>query len=348
MSAKLTNAAAPRDTALAAVQSGLIYTTDAHAGIRRVKQAEGFSYVLPNGKPVTDEKTLARIRSLAIPPAYEDVWICRSPKGHLQATGRDARGRKQYRYHPLFRESQDGGKFERLAAFAKALPRIHERIDEDLRRHGLPREKVLAVVVHLLERSFIRVGNEEYARTNRSYGLTTLLSRHVKIEGSDVRFRFLGKSKVQHDVALHDRRLARIVGKLQGLPGQVLFQYLDEHGETHSVNSTDVNAYLREVAGGKFTAKDFRTWAGTVLAIGELVTYDPPKTKREFKGATATAIKTVAEQLRNTPAVCRKCYIHPAVLEAYEAGTLRRYLRAEGTPEEAVVRLLRGRRAKNK
>jgi len=325
----------------AASVAGLIYSTDSQPGIRRVRCGDGFTYELSNGKRVSDEKTLARIRSLAIPPAYEDVWICKSAKGHLQATGRDARGRKQYRYHPKFRESQDGGKFNRLPAFAKALPRIHDRIDQDLARRGLPREKVLAAIVHLLEKSFIRVGNEEYARTNRSYGLTTLLSRHVKIEGSEVHFRFPGKSKVKHDVWLHDRRLAKVVARLQELPGQELFQYLDDAGETHSVSSNDVNAYLRDASGGSFTAKDFRTWAGTVLAIHELVEYDAPKTKREAKGAILSTVRAVAAQLRNTPAVCRKCYIHPAVFEAYEVGVLRRRLSGKGTPEEVVRRLLR-------
>lgn len=341
MSAKLSKTETSSVVAQAASEAGLIYSTDSKPGIRRIRTEDGFTYKLPNGKTVTDEKTLARIRSLAIPPAYEDVWICKSPKGHLQATGRDTRGRKQYRYHPRFRESQDGGKFNRLSAFAKSLPNIHERIEQDLRRRGMPRDKVLAAIVHLLEKSFIRVGNEEYARTNRSYGLTTLLSRHVQIEGSEVHFRFLGKSKVKHDVSLHDRRLAKIVAKLQELPGQELFQYLDEHGGTHSVNSSDVNAYLREASGGTFTAKDFRTWAGTVLAIHELVAYDPPKTKREAKGAILSTVRAVAEQLRNTPAICRKCYIHPAVFEAYEAGTLRRHLSGKGTPEEVVRRFLR-------
>lgn len=331
-------------------ESGLRYVTDAIPGIRRERQGEEFVYVHPNGKTVTDEKTLARIRSLAIPPAYEHVWICPYANGHLQATGKDARGRKQYRYHPQFRETRDESKFGRMAAFADALPKIHARLDKDLSLRGLPRRKVLATVVHLLEHSLIRVGNEEYAATNKSYGLTTLRNRHVKVEGSNVRFRFLGKSKVKHDIALHDRRLARIVAKLQELPGQELFQYVDEEGTIHSIGSGDVNVYLKEISGGDFTAKDFRTWAGTVLALTELANVEPATTKREEKARITAVVKRVSEQLGNTPAVCRKCYVHPAVWEVYATGGLKKLLaRADlNVPEKVIKRLLSPHAAKAK
>lgn len=325
-------------------QTGLIYVSDAMRGISREREGDDFIFRWPNGRVVADEKTLARIRSLAIPPAYEKVWICPLENGHLQATGKDARGRKQYRYHPAFREARDADKFGRMADFAEALPRIHARIDEDLSRRGLPRDKVLATVVTLLERSLIRVGNEEYAKQNRSFGLTTLRNRHVKVEGSHVRFKFLGKSKVKHDIDLRDRRLARIVAKLQELPGQELFQYMDEDGTIHSIGSNDVNAYLKEAAGGDFTAKDFRTWAGTVLAITELAGVTPGVTKREQKAAITRVLKSVAHQLGNTPAVCRKCYVHPAVWEAYRTGKLDEFPAAapdaSDGAETAVKRLL--------
>jgi DNA topoisomerase-1 len=337
--------------------AGLVYVTDAMRGISRERRGEEFRYVWPNGREVADDKTLERIRSLAIPPAYENVWICPLENGHLQATGKDARGRKQYRYHPRFREERDSSKYDRMADFADALPKIHERIDSDLGRPGLPRDKVLAVVVHLLEKSLIRVGNEEYAKTNNSYGLTTLRNRHVKVEGAEVKFRFLGKSKVRHNISLHDRRLARVVRRLQELPGQELFQYLDDDGNSHSITSNDVNAYLKEASGGDFTAKDFRTWAGTVLALTELAGVEPAKTKREAKANVTRVLKVVASQLGNTPAVCRKCYVHPAVLEAYTTGKLRQFLAArrpaqssEGVSEvvecaeDAVKRLLKRRR----
>jgi DNA topoisomerase-1 len=326
----------------AAEEAGLVYVSDRMPGITRHPDGDGFAYQDPKGRPVTKESELNRIRGLAIPPAYTDVWICPLPNGHLQATGKDARGRKQYRYHARFREVRDEAKFDRMADFCEALPRIHDRVAHDMSLRGLPREKVLAAIVTLLEKSLIRVGNEEYAKENKSYGLTTLRNRHVKVEGSDVQFKFLGKSKVRHDITLHDRRLARVVAKLQELPGQELFQYLDEEGNRHTISSNDVNAYLHEVAGDSFTAKDFRTWAGTVLALAELAAVELPDTKKATKAALTTAIKQVAQQLGNTPTVCRKCYVHPAVVEAFTTGKLREIVgeRAEAA-EDAVIRLLR-------
>lgn len=322
-------------------QAGLVYVSDTNMrGITRRSVEGGFEYVWPNGKTVADERTLGRIRALAIPPAYERVWICPLDNGHLQATGIDARGRKQYRYHPRFREVRDAAKFDKMSTFAEALPQIHERLDHDLSLRGLPRDKVLATVVHLLEKSLIRVGNEEYAKENKSYGLTTLRNRHVKVEGSDVHFRFLGKSKVRHEITLHDRRLARVVQRLQELPGQELFQYVDGEGNTHSISSNDVNAYLREASGGEFTAKDFRTWAGTVLALTELAEIEEPKTKRETKAAVMQAIRAVSKQLGNTPAVCRKCYVHPVVIDAFTTGRLKEHLAQRAAFEDTVKALL--------
>ena len=299
-----------------------------------------------------DPATLARIRSLAIPPAYTDVWICPSPNGHIQATGRDARGRKQYRYHPKWREVRDETKFGRMLAFSDSLPRLRKQVDEDLAKPGLPREKVLATVVRLLECTGIRVGNDEYAKSNRSFGLTTLQDRHVEVSGSSLRFEFRGKSGKTHQVSLSDRRLARIVARCQALPGADLFQYLDDDGNRVSIGSGDVNDYLREITGEEFTAKDFRTWAGTREAAAALDAAGPAPSKREAKAAILKAIDQVAEGLNNTRAVCRKYYIHPAVLETYEAGTLHDALNNGGPPsrakasglsedEQAVVRLLR-------
>lgn len=325
-----------------AEEAGLVYVSDAMPGITRHPDGDGFEYRDAKGRKVTKARELERIRALAIPPAYVDVWICPLPNGHLQATGKDARGRKQYRYHPRFREVRDGSKFDRMAEFCDALPCIHDRVGKDLKRPGLPKPKVLAAIVALLEKSLIRVGNEEYAKQNKSYGLTTLRSRHVHVEGSDLRFRFMGKSKIKHDITLHDRRLARVVGKLQELPGQELFQYVDEEGQRHSVTSNEVNAYLQETTGQGFTAKDFRTWAGTVLAVAELAATVEPETKRAAKIAVNQAIKQVARQLGNTPSVCRKCYVHPAVIQAFDTGQLRKIVEAkEGGAEEAVLRLLK-------
>lgn len=338
----------PLDSAEAA---GLRYVSDGSPGIHRRRAGRGFSYVGPDGRLVRDRAVLERIRRLAIPPAYTDVWICPVPNGHLQATGRDARGRKQYRYHPRWREVRDETKFGRMLAFSEALPRLRARLETDLARPGLPREKVLATVVRLLECTGIRVGNDEYARANQSFGLTTLRDRHVEVSGSTLRFRFRGKSRKQHRVALSDRRLARIVARCQALPGADLFQYLDEDGARVSIGSGDVNDYLRQITGEDFTAKDFRTWAGTLQAVAALEEVGPAATEREAKSTIIKAIDQVAERLNNTRAVCRKYYVHPAVLETYQAGTLHEALGngAAPTPQDSalspeelgVVRLLR-------
>jgi DNA topoisomerase-1 len=305
-----------------------------------------------DGRTIRDKTILARIRSLAIPPAYSDVWICPTPNGHLQATGRDARGRKQYRYHPRWRAVRDETKFGRMLAFSEVLPRLRARLEEDLAKPGLPREKVLAAVVRLLECTAIRVGNDEYARANRSFGLTTLQDRHVEVSGNTLRFEFRGKSGKTHRVALSDRRLARIVARCQALPGADLFQYEDDEGQRVAIGSGDVNDYLRDITGEDFTAKDFRTWTGTLQAVEALEAVGPAPTQREAKTAILKAIDRVAERLNNTRAVCRKYYIHPAVLETYEGGTLHEALQNGGPPkgtaasglspeEQAVVRLLR-------
>jgi DNA topoisomerase-1 len=309
------------DAAAAARAAGLRYVHDDALAIRRVRRERGFGYVGPDGRPVADADTLARIRSLVLPPAWGDVRICVHARGHLQAVGRDKKGRKQYRYHPLFRAVRDQTKYGRMAAFGAALPRLRARTAADLALPGLPREKVLAAVVRLLERSLIRVGNEEYARANGSYGLTTLRARHVAVEGSLIRFRFRGKSGVRRSIDLRDRQLARVVRRCQDLPGQELFQYLDEAGEAHTIGSADVNAYLHAVAGDELTAKDFRTWAGSVLAAEELAAM-PFASQAEAKRNVAAAVAAAARRLGNTRAVCRKSYVHPAVVMAYLEGAL--------------------------
>lgn len=291
-------------------------------GIVRRRAGKGFSYRGPDGERVTDRDTLARIRSLAVPPAWTDVWICPSPRGHIQATGRDARGRKQYRYHPRWREVRDETKYHRMLAFGRALPGIRTRVAEDLGRRGLPREKVLAAVVRLLETSLVRVGNEEYARTNRSFGLTTLRDRHAKIEGAEIRLRFRAKGGLDRSVTLRDRRLATVVKRCQDVPGQELFQYLDEDGNRQGIGSADVNAYLQEISGQEFTAKDFRTWAGTVLAALALQAFEAFDSEAAAKRNVTRAIESVASRLGNTVAICRKCYVHPEVVNAYLEGTL--------------------------
>ena len=310
------------DPVEAAQAVGLRYMSDTTPGIRRKRAGKGVAYIGPDGQPVRDPKQLERIRSLAIPPAYTDVWICADPRGHIQATGRDARGRKQYRYHPRWREARDETKFGRMLAFSEALPKIRARVERDLALPGLPREKVLAAVVRLLECTWIRVGNEEYSRTNRSYGLTTLQDQHATITGVKVRFRFRGKSGKTHEVELSDRRLARIVQRCQELPGEELFQYVDQEGNVQDVGSGDVNDYLREITGEDFTAKDFRTWHGTILAVMALREIGPCGSVREAKSNFLQAIDRVAERLNNTRAVCRKYYVHPAVLETYGDGTI--------------------------
>jgi DNA topoisomerase I len=279
--------------------------------------ALGFRYYRPDGRPLKSPTDLKRIRTLAVPPAWKRVWICPDPRGHLQATGRDARGRKQYRYHPEWRAHRDGDKFDRLEAFAALLPVIRARAAADLAKSGLPREKVLATVVQLLERSLIRVGNDEYAKSNKSFGLTTLRDQHVEVKGSTLRFEFRGKSGKRHSVGINDRRLARVVKQCRDLPGQELFQYINEDGRTQDVNSADVNTYLREITGTDVTAKDFRTWFGSVLALAALREFRHAGSTAASKRNVLRAIEAVAGVLGNTPAVCRKSYIHPAILECY-------------------------------
>jgi DNA topoisomerase-1 len=300
----------------------LTFASDLDPGIRRRKAGHGFNYLGADGKPVSEERVLDRIRGLVIPPAWTEVWIAPSERGHIQATGRDAKGRKQYRYHPRWREVRDGGKYDRLIAFGHALPRLRKQVDHDLARHGLPREKVLAAVIRVMEITLIRVGNEEYAQANKSFGLTTLRHRHAHVGAQKAVFEFRGKSGKLHCTGFSDRRLARIVRACQDLPGQRLFQYLDDDGHRHAVESADVNAYIREALGEDFSAKDFRTWAGTVSAARALMTLPACAEGADAKKNVVTCVKAVAGLLGNTPAVCRKAYIHPAVLAAYEAGKL--------------------------
>jgi len=307
----------------AAKAAKLRYVSDQKPGITRVRTPNGFGYRHPDGSKVTDEDSLTRIRKLAIPPAYEHVWICPDPNGHLQAVGRDARGRKQYRYHPRWRAVRDEGKYGKMLLFGQVLPKIRERVEHDLSRRGMPRERVLAAIVRLLERTLVRIGNEEYARTNQSYGLTTLRNRHVKVEGSTrIRLDFRGKHGLEHHIDLRSRRLAAIVRRCQELPGQDLFQYLDEDGMPRSVGSEDVNDYLREITGEEITAKDFRTWAATNLAALALRELDAFDSETKAKRNVVQAVEAVAKMLGNTPAICRKCYIHPAVFDGYLDGSL--------------------------
>ena len=307
----------------AAKVAGLRYVNDRRPGIARVRANTEFTYCHPDGSRVTDAGTLARIRKLAIPPAYEQVWICPISNGHLQAVGRDARGRKQYRYHPRWREVRDEGKYGKMVLFGRALPKIRARVQRDLARVGIPREKVLASIVRLLETTLMRVGNQEYAKTNKSYGLTTLRTRHVKVEGSSlIRFDFRGKHRTEHHIDLRDERLAAVVRRCQELPGQELFQYLDESGRPRAIGSEDVNEYIREIAGAEITAKDFRTWAATnlaALALRELEGFD---SQAKAKRNVVQAVEAVSKMLGNTPAICRKCYIHPAVFDGYLDGSL--------------------------
>jgi DNA topoisomerase-1 len=304
----------------AAEQAGLRYTPDSIRGIRRVRAGDSFVYVGANGQPITSESKLHRIRSLAIPPAWADVWICPHANGHLQVTARDARGRKQYRYHAKYRQVRDETKFDRMFAFSEVLPAARERVEADLGRPGLPRPKVLATVVWLLEQTLIRVGSAEYARENESYGLTTLEHRHTKVRGSRVAFSFKGKSGKEHHVTFSDRRLARIVQRCQTLPGEQLFQYVDDDGNRQDVDSGDVNEYLRDIAGPGVTAKDFRTWAGTMLAAEALREIGPARLVKEKKANVVRALDQVAERLGNTRTVCRRYYVHPVIIEAYHRG----------------------------
>jgi DNA topoisomerase I len=303
-----------------------------------VRRGRSFIYFHPDGTKVSDSAQLARIRRLAIPPAYRDVWICCNPRGHLQATGRDARGRKQYRYHTSWRTHRDAAKFDRMLEFGRTLPRIRRRVAQDLRKSGLPRDRVLATVVRLLEFTLVRVGNEEYARSNGSFGLTTLRDRHVSVRGDELTFEFRGKSGIAHCVRVNDPALARIVRRCADIPGQELFQWIDSEGRRHRIDSADVNEYLRDASGGPFTAKDFRTWFATVEALQSL-RRKPPRNQREVKRELTATIAAVARRLGNTPTICRKCYIHPEVLAAYADGRLGRLNGAQ--PAVALRGLLR-------
>jgi DNA topoisomerase I len=310
------------DPVKSAKSSGLRYVTDQAAGITRKRSGKGFRYFEPNGKSLRSVEDLRRIKSLVIPPAWKDVWISPSPESHLQASGRDAKGRKQYRYHPRWREVRDQTKYDRMMAFGRALPTLRARVQKDLAQPKLPRAKVIAAVVRLLETTLIRVGNEAYARQNRSFGLTTMRNRHVKITGPKIRFEFRGKSGAECELDLYDRRLAKIVKRCQDLPGQELFQYVDDEGQQRTIDSRDVHEYLRDVTQEDFTAKDFRTWAGTLLAAMALNAQEIFTTKKEAKSNVKNAISAVSKILGNTPAICRKCYVHPAVLESYLDGNL--------------------------
>ncbi|WP_437336666.1 DNA topoisomerase IB [Sorangium sp. So ce394] len=336
-----------------AKSAGLRYVNDDEPGISRRKVGKGFKFLDPEGRLIKDEATLQRIRRLAIPPAWTGVWICQSERGHIQATGRDARGRKQYRYHPRWREVRDETKYDRMLAFGAALPAIRAAVERDLALPGLPREKVLATVVRLLDETSIRIGNDEYARDNNSYGLTTLHDEHVEIKGDLIRFHFRGKSGKEHELTVRDRRLARIVKRCQDVPGHELFQYIDGDGQRQRIHSDDVNEYLRSLAGQEFTAKDFRTWTGTVLCASFFCEMEVATSARQMKKCVAQVIDMVSARLGNTRAVCQRCYVHPAVIRAYTEGALQTLLEAEEAvtdeaiaalrPEEAtMLRIVRG------
>jgi len=348
--------AVPSDPAAEAAQeAGLVYTSDDEPGIRRVRKGKRFEYLGPDGKLVRDPAVLDRIRSLVIPPAWKHVWITARPRGHMQATGRDARGRKQHLYHPRWREVRDRNKFDRMAGFARVLPRIRSRVSRDMSRNGLPKEKVVATVIRLLETTFARVGNEEYAKENKSFGLTTLRDRHVDVRGATVRFVFRGKSGVEVQVGITNRRVARVIKRCEELPGQHLFQYVDVDGERRTVTSDDVNQYLREVTGEDFTAKDFRTWAGTVLAVGALRDAAEFESESEAKRKVVAAIDEVAHKLGHTRAVCRRSYVHPVVIDTYLDGRLQAALSTAvsriparlKSDEAAVLSLVRRKARRN-
>jgi DNA topoisomerase I len=341
----------PIDPIEAAKAAKLRYVSDEDPGIRRKRSGKGFSYIDADGKTIHDEQTLARIKALAIPPAWTDVWICTSPNGHIQATGRDAKGRKQYRYHARWRQTRNNTKFDLIAKFGHCLPTIRKVTDKHLRQHELTREKVLATVVRLLETTLIRIGNAEYARDNESFGLTTMHDEHVTVEGAKVHFEFRGKSGIDHTIDMKDKRLARIVKACRDLDGYDLFQYSDANGGQHSIGSADVNAYLREITGEDFTAKNFRTWGGSVMALQALVQMPPPENETQGKKNVVEAIKAVAAHLGNTAAVCRSYYVHPAVIDAYMKGTLRDVVEAQSGPpsvydlrpeESALLALISG------
>lgn len=339
------------DPELSADEAGLRYVHLDRPGITRHRAGTGFFYRNTKGERITDKSTIKRIKSLAIPPAWEDVWICPYANGHIQATGRDAKGRKQYRYHDRWREVRDETKYEHMVAFGQALPAIRERVEADLRKHGMPKEKVLAAIVRLLETTLIRVGNDQYVRENKSFGLTTMRDRHADIEGSTITFSFKGKAGIEQEIDLKDRRLAKIVKQSQDIPGQQLFQYLDENGGHQSISSDDVNAYLKEISGEEFTAKDFRTWAGTKLAAEALAGFESVDSDSTAKSNVVKAIESVAARLGNTATICRKCYVHPAVIDAYFDGDTVESIQQRASrelesdlshlpPEEAAVLML--------
>jgi DNA topoisomerase-1 len=351
----LSAAEAVVDVKDAALYAGLTYVSDEKPGIRRKRSGKGFQYESHSGENIKDKETLKRIKELAVPPAWTGVWICPKANGHIQATGRDARGRKQYRYHARFREVRESTKYHHMLAFAESLPAIRRRVQEDLALRGLPRERVLATVVHLLEATLIRVGSDEYARTNKSYGLTTLKNRHVEVQGSALRFNFKGKSGKVWKLDVRDRRIAKVIRACQELPGQELFEYTDENGENRDVTSSDVNDYLREISGEDITAKDFRTWQGTVLAAMALQEFQKFDSKADAKRNIRDAIQKVAARLGNTPTICRRCYIHPEIIATYVEGSLLLELKdrvekelrddlAALRPEEAAVLTLLQRR----
>jgi DNA topoisomerase-1 len=347
---KLRQAVEPK---VAAQRASLRYVSDDQPGLTRVRRGGGFVYQRADGRAVRNPAVLQRIRSLVIPPAWTDVWICPHADGHLQATGHDARKRKQYRYHPDWRVVRDETKYGRMLLFGTRLPRMRSRVRRDLKLPGVCRERVLATIVRLMDTTFMRVGNEKYSKENGSYGLTTLRNRHVQVRGENIRFSFRGKSGKSHAIEVHDRRLAKIVRRCRDLPGQELFSFLDDDGRPHSVHSTDVNEYLREISGEEFTAKDFRTWGGTVLTAELLGRLEAPRRTTEAKREIARAIASVAQQLGNTVAVCRKCYIHPRIIECYTDASLKPLLGGNAsstagtstlrTYERAVVQLLRKR-----
>ncbi|GAC1399869.1 MAG: DNA topoisomerase IB [Ktedonobacteraceae bacterium] len=324
----------------AAKSAGLRYVSDASPGIQRKRAGKHFSYVGLDGKPIRNEEELKRIRSLGIPPAWANVWICVNPRGHIQATGRDAKGRKQYRYHPKWREIRDETKYDRMMEFGKALPLIRERVEHDLKLSGLPREKVLATIVRLLDTTSIRIGNEEYARENGSFGLTTMRDNHVEVEGTKVEFHFRGKSGKEHTIDVKDRQLAKIIKRFQALPGHKLFQYYDEQNMLHVIESDDVNTYLHQITEQEFTAKDFRTWAGTVIATCALQDLGEYETQTQAKKNVVRAIETASKHLGNTPTICRKSYVHPEIIDAYLNGSLLKALKKDD--EQAVIEVLHG------
>ncbi|WP_396594111.1 DNA topoisomerase IB [Brevundimonas sp. R86498] len=333
----------PAFIAAVEVPRGLTYATDAEGGLTRVRSGKGFSIRDADGKAVRDKVTLDRIRMLAIPPAWTDVWICPDATGHLQATGRDVKGRKQYRYHDDWSRHRSENKFDRLPAFARALPKLRARVETDLASRGPNRDKVLATAVRLLEITLIRVGNQQYARANRSYGLTTLHKRHLEVDGAGLSFAFRGKSGVEHKVSVRDRRLATVVRGLRDLPGQHIFKYRDAEGLLHPVTSDDVNAYIRDAMGDQFSAKDFRTWAGTVSAARALRDMEAPTSPTDARRRITVCVKAVAGLLGNTPTVCRSSYVHPVVLDLYERGELAATLPGPDTKgfEPALMRLLK-------